>query len=51
MARKIQVNKDGVPVKWSNLPLKWNEEDAVLMLLIVPAALAAAGILFYLILR
>ena len=48
MARKILVNKDGVPEKWWTKPLKGDEEkEFFLLFVIVPVVLTAAGILLY----
>ena len=48
MARKILVNKDGVPVKWWTEPVREDEQkDFLLLFLIVPVVITAAGILLY----
>ena len=47
MARKVLVNKDGVPVKWWNLPIRDDDKEAWLIFLIVVVVLTVAPILYY----
>lgn len=47
MARKISVDKDGVPEGWWNRAVKSGEDD-MLILLIISMALTVAAIAFYL---